>query len=63
MHDLIWGWYMSGADLLCVACAAKRLGRPVRPDDFKRIPCKQWVFDAFEDGLDPMLGPHICGER
>jgi hypothetical protein len=55
LHDLLWCWYVPGPDFLCLACAAMRLGRPVRPDDFKLVPCNRWVFDAFEANVDPTL--------
>jgi hypothetical protein len=54
VHDDLWVWHIPGPDLLCLACAQRRLGRAFVAEDFKAGPgMNAWIFEAFERGEDP----------
>jgi hypothetical protein len=53
VQDDLWCWHIPGPDFLCLSCVEKRLGRPFRIEDFKRVPANDWVFAAFSVGNHP----------
>jgi hypothetical protein len=48
VHGDLWVWSILGPDILRLACAERRLGRPFTRSNFKAdVPANEWVFELF----------------